>query len=1086
MRKVLLMVCLILGISCLITAQTTPISGVVISEEDNEPIQGVSVQITGTTTRTATNPDGQFSLKNVPDSAATLQVSYPGMQTQEVSIAPNLRIVMKANTHLLKDVEIVVAYGTAKKASLTGSVASINTKAFEERPYANAASLLEGAAPGIQVNNTHGEPGSEPTIRIRGFGSINGSNNPLFVVNGVPYADGVSISDLSPDDIESMTVLKDATSAALYGNRAANGVILITTKKGKSKQSTVRVTVKQGMYTRGTSEYDVVNPYEFMEAMWMGYRNSLVSSNGLTPEAAGEKATKELISNYLKTNIFNKSDDQLFNSNGKLVAGTQILDGYKDDLDWFKAIERTGYRQEYSINGEGASEKGSYFLSLNYLDENGYIKHSDFSRLSARADVTLTPKKWFEMGLQLSGTHQLKNNSNGIASEATKLNNPFNTPRMMAPIYPIHRHDAATGNYLLQDGQRVYDTGEESRDQALGRNIVWERELDKDQTQRNTLTGQVFSTLKFLRDFTFTIRGDLSLIQSENKKYYNATVGDAAGNDGRTNRIQYTYKNYTFQQQLTWRKRLYDRHNVSTLLAHENYSHNSNYLYAMKELETFSGQDFLSNFKQMASLLGYNEDYRTESYLGQIRYNYDEKYFAETSFRRDGSSRFAPGHKWGNFWSAGASWLLTEETFMQPYREIVNTLKIRTSYGEVGNDASVDYYGWMALYLLDQNANTGAAYLVQNENKSLQWETNTSFSLALEGQLLKRLNFTLEYFDKQSKDLLFNVQLPLSAGATSTTSAEASIWKNVGTSSNRGFEISLDYDLIRSRDVTWNVGMNGTVFRNKIQSLPKENREKGIESGAHKLMEGRSIYDFWLYKFVGTDMMTGNALYLIDDEKYYMPGASEAEQEGKTPFPSQSALVEINGNYYTTNTTYGKKDWSGSAIPDFYGAISTSLRWKDLTLSVLGTYSIGGKTLDYTYYSLMQMTGAVHALHKDVVNSWNGVPEGMTETSPERINRDQIPVLDYSKGLQTSVRESDRFLISASYFVIKNITLHYRLPQGFVQKLDLQEAGITASVENVATLTKRKGMNPQQSFDGTSNNAFVTPRIFTMGIHFKF
>ncbi|KAA6308665.1 TonB-dependent receptor SusC, partial [termite gut metagenome] len=285
-------------------------------------------------------------------------------------------------------------------------------------------------------------------------------------------------------------------------------------------------------------------------------------------------------------------------------------------------------------------------------------------------------------------------------------------------------------------------------------------------------------------------------------------IGDGYGNHGRAKRVIYRYKNYTMQEQLTWRKKINSLHTFDALAAHENYYYNYGYLYGYKTTETFAGGTELINFTNITSLDGYQNNYRTESYLSRLRYNYDEKYFAEASFRRDGSSRFAPGKRWGNFWSVGGSWVVTEEDFLKPYAETINNLKFRASYGEVGNDASVDYYGYMALYDLNQNANITAAYKVQNEALDIQWETASSLGVALEGRLFKRANFSLEYFDKRSQDLLFDVQLPLSVGANSTSSAEATVTKNLGSVSNRGIEISADVDVIKSKGLTWNIGAN--------------------------------------------------------------------------------------------------------------------------------------------------------------------------------------------------------------------------------------------------------------------------------------
>ena len=961
-RKLNLCIAFLFLFTGIVSAQITTINGRVIAEEDEEPIVGATVRLDGTKQGTITDVNGNFRFDNVPENARKMIISFIGMKTEEVDLASNVTVRLKSDIQALDEVVIQVAYGTAKKTSLTGAISNIDATEIAKRPTTSVVSALEGTTSGIQVNNTYGQPGESPSIRIRGFNTVNGDNSPLYVLDGVPF--GGNISDLNSADIESISVLKDAASAALYGNRAANGVILITTKRGKNDRARVNISTTQGIYTRGIAEYDRLGANEWMEAMWQGYRNQLVST-GTPLDEANALTSQNLISEVIGYNIYNKANNELFDANGKLVADARIKDGFKNDLDWYKPIERTGYRQEYVISGDGAYEKGDFYFSASYLNEEGYIKNSGFERLTGRANVNLKPTKWFKTGFSISGTHQVTDLTNGDDTGA--YTNPFVYARNMAPVYPVHLHDMSTGDYILDDtGNLVYDDGvENGRPQNNGRHMIWENELNMDRTYRNTLNAQLYAEINFLKDFTFTLKGDLNVRNTENRSYDNAIIGDGQGNNGRSSRTIYRYKNYTVQQQLNWR-RTFGAHYVDALVAHEAYAYKYNYLYGYKVNETFSGKEDLVNFNEITNLTDYENNYRTESYLGRVRYNFAERYHVEAAFRRDGSSRFHPDNRWGNFWSLGASWIISEENFLKKY-DWIDMLKLRASYGEVGNDAGVSYYGYMSLYTIAQNANQAALYKSQNEASDIKWETTSSFGIALEGTLFDRLNFTFEYFDKRSRDLLFDVNLPLSVGGTTSDSAEATITQNLGSVSNRGVEIDIDGDIIRNRNWVWNLGLNATFIKNKIVRLPEQHRENGLINGTKKYMEGHGVYDFWMYQYVGVDQMTGNSLYLPDLEAYSIEEIPE------------EYLVQIGDNYYTTYTTYAKRDWSGSAIPKVYGSISTSLQWKNLAFSALFTYSLGGKIYDYSYASLMGMTSNPSAAHKDILNSWKGIPEGMTE-----------------------------------------------------------------------------------------------------------
>lgn len=1058
-------------------AQTYEVSGRVLDDETGDPLIGASVIVKDTHLGCVTDWNGSFKLSGISSERPIIIISYIGMKTEErVAHSGMMEIRLQHDTQSLNEVVVQVAYGTAKKQSLIGSVSSVSGRELENRPMTSLASLLEGTTTGVLVNS-NGEPGKDAGILIRGFSSVNVSNTPLYVVDGMAYRG--NISDLNIMDIESVSVLKDAASAALYGNRASNGVILITTKRSKSKDLNVRFSVKQGIYTRGMSDYERLGTDDFMEAMWLSNRNSLVSSNPgkyVTPSAANADANASIMG-VLGYNIYNVDNESLFDSNGKLAAGAVVRDAYKNDLDWYAPIKRNGYRQEYGISGEDGNEKSDYYISLGYLDEKGYVKYTGFDRLTLQANFNLTPRKWLKLGMQANGSYQNIQSGETSGNYAT---NAFYSSRMISPIYPVHLHNASTGDYILDvSGNKQYDDGSaNARPQSIGRHLIWETELNSDKTQRKVLAGQAYADIRFLRDFTFSVKGTLNLTDSENRIYQNATVGDAK-DIGRSYRYNYQYKTFQMQEELKWQKML-GEHYIDALLAHENYSYDYTYLVGRKDYETFPGRDVWSNFSTVGALTDYKVRYRTESYLGRVRYNYNEKYFAEASFRYDGSSRFHPDHRWGGFWSAGGSWILSKEDFLKEIKEL-DFLKLRVSYGEVGNDVGVGYYGYMALYNLVTNGENVAAYKSQNEAKDIRWETTTSFGIALEASLFKRWNLSIEYFDKRSKDLLFDVNLPLSAGANTTSNlgAMAVVTKNIGTMSNRGWELQTDVDVFRNKDWKWNVGMNLTIPWNKVVKLPKENREAGILTGNWRFMEGHSMYEWWLTQFVGVDQMTGNSLYEIDYDKYYIGEAVE----GKTEMP-EANLVQIGEQYYTTNASIARKNWSGNALPNYYGAFSTSLKWKNLSLSALLTYSVGGKMYDTSYASLMATGTVPHALHKDVLKSWSAVPEGMTENSPNRIDPNGIPILDVNMSIYNNAA-SNRFLKDASYLSMKNVTLAYSMPASWIRRLDVNSIELNLSIENGFYLTKRKGLNPQESFDGSTNNKFVSPRIFSLGLTVK-
>jgi len=1125
-------------LTCTAALAQVSITGTVVSASDNEPVIGASVTVVGTKTGTATDLDGRFTI-TVPNANSQLNISYIGMTPVTVKAENGMTVELFSNSQDLDEV-VVVAYGTAKKSALTGAVSQVTSQQIEARPVTSVTSALEGTTTGLVVNSTYGQPGNDASIRIRGFASINGSNEPLYVIDGVPF--GGNVSDLNSADIESITVLKDATSAALYGNRAGNGVILINTKKGRNDKVRINASAMMGSFNRGIPEYDRLDARNWMNAMMQSYAREIhsVGNSGNNPDGTPKtmswnqaiaNAGGAIIKDYLHYNIFDQPDNALFNGI-YLKSDAQIKSGLADDLDWFDAAIRSGFRQEYTLSGDGGSKQANYYFSTSYIKEDGYTHESGFERLTGRARVNLTPNNWFKTGLTLAGSHQLirfnSDNENGYK-------NSFMYCRNIAPIYPIHLHnmnfdESPTGEYILDEqGNKIYDNGDTyGRAQYSGRHYLWETELDIDKTYRNTLNGQLNIGFVLPYGFELTLNGDMNVRNTENREYNNATIGDGQGNNGRTKRTIYRYKNYTLQQLLNWKQTYGDRHAFEVLLGHENYYYKYNYMYGFKANETLAGHIDMINFSDIQNLYDYENNDRRESYFGRIIYGLDEKYIIEANLRRDGSSRFHPDHRWGNFYSIGATWVLSREDFIRKY-DWINNLKFRAAYGEVANDRAADYYSYMALYDITVNGGMGALVKSQLTNENLSWETVRNLSIGLEGRLFNRLNFGIDYFIKGSKDLIFNLNQPLSAGATSTSSAVSQVQINMGNMVNRGIEISADGDILKGKDFRFNLGMNMTYIKNKITKMPdiynvggeKDEYNAGMQSGQYNYRKGHPMYSFYTYTYKGIDDMTGRSLYTFNDHDFYVPGMyfqgqdvdAMSDEDFEALVGDRAAIPEgeyviIDGVPYVYNpATYGKREWHGSALPKLYGSFVPTIDYKDFTLSAILSYQLGGKCIDWTYQGLTSMGGSPSAIHADLQDAWiKDLNETVTTYTDDQIK--EMTVSDefknsyvnypasrldangtpavYSDYSSYNNATSDRYITSSNFFIVKNISLTYRLPRTILNKIGFTNISLNATVENLYTKSARKGMNPQQNFSGYVGDYLVTPRVYSFGLKIGF
>lgn len=1024
-------------------AQEHVVRGVVTSAGDGLPLERASVLIKGTTTGVVTDADGRYTI-TARGPEDVLMFMYTGYDTQEFRVGElrEINVQLQLSTEDIDEV-VVTAYGKAKKSSLVGSSQSVSSEQLQMRPVSSATQALGGMISGVQVTAGTGQPGSSPAVRIRGFGSFAASGAPLIVVDGTIF--NGSMADIAPSDIASVSVLKDAASTALYGSSAGNGVILVTTRQGQQGadgKAMVTLFTSHGISARAIPEYDLVDVWDYYPAMWQQlYNASLLDPKGKSDEQLRQAASANVF-DQLGANPFKGVEgDQIVGLDGKLnPKATELL--YGDDLDWLGAVQRLGYRREYGANVSYGNKVVRAYSSFNYMKEDGYSLKTMYERYSARFNASYDATKWFTMGgnVQVFRTTSTGLGSGGNAAYA----NPFMFARRIAPIYPIHKH-APDGQYTLDpNGEREYDFDSPRGAQGMaGRHIVAETLWNDNKRIRDGLDSRAFAEINILPFLKFTTNFNYRISRYGDKDFTNEKVGDAQGN-GRLEYGNGRSSTVTFNQLLDYNQTFAEVHNVSALLGHENYRYNSTSNSSQKTGIVVPGLLEYGNFIKMEDMASGEANYRKEGYFARANYDYANRYYFSASYRYDGTSRFHPKRRWGHFWSVGASWRIEQEAFMREVRW-VDFLKLRASYGLTGIDDISGYYPYMSTLGIGWNNYTTPGILFgQNGNPELCWETQISTDVALEFSFLNRIRGTIEFFNKESKDLLFSVPVPLSSGFKEVN-------KNLGKIRNYGLEAEFDFTLLKMGDLTWTFGLNLTHLRNKIVKLPEGQKE--IAAGTKKYMEGRSMYDFWLREFMGIDEETGKALYRYDPTK-------------ETANPDD-AFVR-NGDSLTFEPNYAKYHYCGSSIPKLYGGFNMGLSWKGIDFGVVFSYQLGSKFYDGSYAGLMDLNQFGASLHKDAVKeAW----------TPD--NRQAKSVALNTKYAKNASASSDRWLISGNALALKSVRLGYTFPKKWYSMLDISSVRLSVAAENLWFFTARKGMNPMYNYAGTSSNVYLTARTLT-------
>ena len=1057
-------------------AQNITVTGSVKDSSTDEFVPFASIQLKGTMTGASTDADGLFTMTVPAD--GVLVFSSLGYHTLEVPVdgKKTFNVILDPDTQVLSET-IVVAFGTSTKEAFTGSAKVLNEEKLAQSQVSNVTNALAGQVAGVQLVSSSGAPGSNASIRVRGISSINAGLEPLIIVDGAPF-DG-EMNNIAPSDIESMTVLKDAASNALYGARGANGVIMITTKRGKQGQAVVSFDAKVGVNTNALQEYETISdPRAYYEQHYKSLYNYYTAADGLSLSA--DEA-------YMRANenLFNAAAGGLGYQTYTIPAGQYAIgrngrfnpaatEGYVlgDHLikadDWADEVYRNGVRQEYTLTVSGAQDKMSFYASMSYLDNQGITEKSDHQRLSARLKGDYQAKKWLKIGANMSYT-KFEFNSLGNNGNDSSTANIWAYTSQIAPIYPLYIRNADGSQYYDVNGIAVLDHGNgnlnnggipgTSRPFITDANPVLANKYNTNNSEGNALSAQGYIDVNIIKGLTLTVNASATLDETRSNYVYNPYYGQFRSTGG-TVSVGHGRSYAWNSQQLLNYSRTFGDHNVGVLLGHEYYN-NRYYVVGGSKSQMFSqdNKELDGAVVDGQSAYSYQTQYNNEGYFARAQYDYKERYFVSGSFRRDASSRFHTSNRWGNFWSAGAAWIVSKEDWFNA--SWMNELKVKASIGSQGND-SIGSYRYTDIFQIVPSDGKISTLFASKGNPDITWETNTNFNAGIEfGFLNNRITGGIEYFNRMTTDMLFPTPVAPSQGYSS-------VYKNVGDMNNYGVEGDFHFNLVNTKNVQWDINLNASYLKNRVVSLADNvkdskaydkdgNEYEGFTSGSFFVAEGSSMYSWYLYDFAGVDPATGKSLWWKNTQ----------DEEGN-----------VTGRETTDDYSEATKYMTGvTTLAPVFGGFGTSLSAYGFDFSINFTYQVGGKQYDSTYATFMysptsSQTG--YNFHKDLLNAWTPQNQSL-----------EIPRFQYADSYSNA--SSTRFLTSASYLNLQNINVGYTLPAKFTRKFLVSSLRLYVSAENLWYWSARKGFDPRQSFSSSTTASNYSPmRTISGGITVKF
>jgi TonB-linked SusC/RagA family outer membrane protein len=1017
-------------------AQEKTVTGVV--SDASGPIPGVNVLIKGTKSGVQTNFDGTYSIK--AKTGDVLVFSFVGMNDSSVSVGSSnvLNVKLTSASQALEEV-VVVAYGKQKAKSIVGSVVTVGKDVFEKQQATSVVTALQGSVAGVNIIAAGGQPGENPVIRIRGIGSINASAEPLIILDGAPFSG--NLNSISSDQIESMSVLKDAASTALYGSRGANGVILITTKRGKlGTAPKVTFSTLVGFAGNAVKIHDLVDSDTYMKYSWEAIRNANQYVSNQSPATAGLNASNGLVA-ALGYNPYTAAVP--VDANGNLVTTNKKWDTNWADL----MLNNSAVRKEHSLGLTGGSDNTSYAFNANYLSQEGNVVTSNFDRVTTRLSIDSKVKDWLKVGMT---SFYSTSKQNFPSQSGNSYQSAIQWIYTVPSIYPVYRRDEIGGLVVDGKGQNIFDYGSTPGQLLNATRVTLNNENAygslynyKISNKRDNITANAYVQIDIAKDLTFktNLAYDMYLYDSYN--YASNEVGYAASAGGRVTQNRDITKSTNLINTLNYKKS-FGNHNFNADLIQEAYKFELDGLGAQGE-GFLPGVFVLDGSTTPTGASGSVTEERISSYLGRLSYNYKEKYFLEGSYRKDGSSRFSSDVRWGDFFAVGGSWLVSEENFLKDSNTISN-LKLKASYGELGNNRLTSYFPYLQLFNTGWNEleNTGVV-LGGAVDPMLTWEKTASSNIGLEfGLFNNRVVGTVDYYVKESVDLIYDKPLPGSTGNTNITT-------NVGALKNSGWEFSLSTKNIATPNFVWNSSVNFDMNKNEISELS----QKSFVSGNKKWEVGRSMYEFFMQDWAGVDPATGYGMWYKD----------VLGTDGKATGERVTTKV-----YSEATRSYVGK----SSLPDVVGGLTNYFKYKNIDLNILFNFSYGSYVYDSSYASLMEgMETPGRAVHQDLENRWQK-PGDITN----------VPLLLGSNNDFNS--QSTRFLFKNNYIRLKALNLGYNLPQSLTDKVSLSKARLFLQADNLWTYQSHKGIDAEQSLSGNTDSRSYNQRVISFGVNLEF
>lgn len=969
-KLMLLLACLFVGIG-LVTAQTRTVTGVVISEEDGQPVIGASVRVENTQLGAITDVDGKFQIANVPSSAKTLVISYIGMETQKADIKSTMRIVLKTNAELIDEV-VIVGYGSGKKlGSVVGSIGTVDNTKLEKTPTTNFTDALSGQVSGLSVLSNSGDPTETASIRLRGISSINAGTTPLFILDGAPISSSV-FNTLNPNDIENITVLKDASSTAIYGSRAANGVIVITSKKGKFEQkATVTLRGQYGFSNMVPDQLEMMNASEYLK-----FREMI---NQPAPQAAYDAVNK-----------------------------------YGVDTDWRKEVFSNNaptYSLDASIRGGGSNV--SYYLSLNHHDQQGIIAQSGIRRETLRFNIESRVKKWLKVGLQSNlGYNQYETNSEVNAS-GIYATNPAVFARKALP------YDSPYYYTIDENGNAQWG------DRAEYLHFSQMPTVDYINNNRNQKRRQITANINLFEELTpikgLTLRAQQAVDAFDydlSSKYYptddlKTPMGDTyPGNTGSAQESFQRYYSFTYTNTAEYKFNVADDHHITVLAGQESIITKSRNFGVYVTGHTDIRQMLLTQGTNVSigNLSNGESESVFNSYFFTASYNYADKYYFDASFRRDGSSKFAPDNRWSNFYSVGAMWDLKKENFLSDV-DWLNEMQLKASYGTTGNSSISDY---MYFGLIGSGSNyngNGTLGISQASNYDLTWETVASANVGVNFRIFDRLGIGVDFYHRKTTDML--MQIPYSY-----TTGYGSGYGNIGAMVNKGVDIDLDLDILKLRDFKWTLRANMNYNKNEITELFNGRDEYALPDYGLMYKVGHSMGEFYYVRRAGVDPRDGKQIWYDKDGNLT-----------KT-FNQERDAVLIGKDMFAPLT----------------GGFGTTINWKGLTVSTDFTWAAKKYMISNDNYFLE---------NPNFATSWNQTKKMLNMwTTPGQVT--DVPA--YTEAIQFD----DHLIENASFLRLKNLTVQYSLPKAIMKHLgDVQNISLFFTGRNLWTITSYSGYDPE-------------------------